>query len=252
MRTALARKADNLASRIYCSLPFGYRLARVLVKISMETREILGRVALAEMIKAGVSGIPDIKGKPAEDYAEAVKRRGADGLPRGSGSALGEKVWNLAKRKYPRGLLVEDALSQVMVRMVERPFFDGFRSYKDAEAFLLKSVLNALADVVRHIKRSPVTEVELDPETMGDRGFEQLEHLLNGIQLRRLMGELHRLDPRALQWFNAQLEGRKNKELAEMWGVSEPRVHQIITRLLPKIRELITDSVEDAEEEAVS
>ena len=247
MRTTLARKADDLTSRLYCSLPFGYRMARVLVKISMETREILGRVALAEMIKSGVTGIPDIKGKPASDYAEAVKRRGADALPRGSGKVLGEKVWSVAKRKYPKGLLVEDALAQVMVRMVEKPFFQSGLTYSAAEAFLKKSVLNALADAVRHIKRSPVQEIgDLNIEKLGPRDFRHLEDMLNGIQLRKLMNELHKIDPKALEWFQAQLEGKKNKELAEEWGVSEPRVHQLIQRLLPQIRALITDVVEEA------
>jgi RNA polymerase sigma factor (sigma-70 family) len=251
MRTTLARKADDVVSRIYRSLPFGYRMARVLLKISMDTREILGRVALAEMIKSGVIEIPDIKGRPAYDYIGAVKKRGADALPRGSGRALGDKVWAIAKKKYPKGLLVEDAFSQVMLKMMERPFFHEGWTYKSAEAFLIRSVLNKLADMVRHIKRSPVDVREIDLERAGPKDFSHLERMLDRIQLRDLMRKLDRVDPRALEWFQFQLEGRTNRELAELWGVSEQRVHQVVEKFLPKVRAIITDVVEEAEEDAV-
>jgi hypothetical protein len=65
------------------------------------------------------------------------------------------------------------------------------------------------------------------------------------------MRKLDRVDPRALEWFQFQLEGRTNRELAELWGISEQRVHQVVEKFLPKVRAIITDVVEEAEEDAV-
>ena len=45
MRALIAR-ANELNRRIYSSLPFGYRLANFLVKLSLDTAETFGRIML--------------------------------------------------------------------------------------------------------------------------------------------------------------------------------------------------------------
>jgi DNA-directed RNA polymerase specialized sigma24 family protein len=86
---------------------------------------------------------------------------------------------------------------------------------------------------------------DLDLEMMGPRDFQHLERMLDRITLKKLLRQIHTIHPRALEWFEFQLEGRSNKELAELWGVTEPRVHQLIQRFLPEVRALITDVVEE-------
>ena len=56
----LHRQAVDLSRRIYASLPWGFRIARLFEVLAADSLDAFGRVVTAQMVLAVVRGIPDI------------------------------------------------------------------------------------------------------------------------------------------------------------------------------------------------
>lgn len=248
MQTKLAARATKLSRTIFASLPWGFRLAHLLTKLAVDTQEAFGRFAYAEFLKAGVEGLPDIKGQPALSLRGEIQGpRAADKLPRGYGKPFGVKVWKIALSKFHNPEIVEEAISRVMMRLVagDMKIREG-ADIKSAESLIVTSVINAATDVLRKQKRETpslmreddgeYTEVDIsDPHA-----FRDMERMVPKSEMTKIMRELKQVNDRAPSWVEAQLDGLSNVEIADEWGVSPAYVTKWTRTYLDKIQAIFT------------
>jgi hypothetical protein len=73
-----------------------------------------------------------------------------------------------------------------------------------------------------------------DPQTYRD-----LEDLIPQSELNDILRAIGKVHPKAVDWFKGQLEGVTNRDLAEQWGVSEPRVNQLVHVIEPAVKKIL-------------
>lgn len=231
MQTKLAAQASKLSRRIFASLPWGFRLAHLLTKLAVDTQEAFGRLAYAEFLKAGVEGLPEIKGMPALSFRSEIQGpRAADKLPRGYGKPFGLKVWKIVLAKFYQPEIVEDAISKVMIKLVtgDVRIREG-TDLKTAEAFIITAVMNAATDALRKKKREVPSRSLIQDDGEGGseeidvtdpHAFRDLERMIPRSEMVKIMRELRAINERAPSWVEAQLEGLSDRELADEWGTT--------------------------------
>lgn len=237
----LASKARQLNRTIYASLPLGYRIAQVMLKLSMSSQEAFGKAIYAEFIKADITGMPPINGEPAETWKDKLKGpRGALRLPSGYGISLGAKAYAVAVRKLGDPEVVEDALSAVATKLaMGKMHLNPGDSLSNAERYIISSVMRAGIDAYRakhrdydRSEKTHATPLSIEDLDVSDpRAFKEIEQSLPPATLKRIYSEVAKIDPpRSLAWLEAQLEGLSDRELAQEWGISAARVSQITGR----------------------
>jgi RNA polymerase sigma factor (sigma-70 family) len=253
----LASRAQKLSRRIYISLPFAYRFGELMDILSdshARLMDALGRTFYAEFLKAGVE-MPAISGKPAEEYLDKVRSRGADALPRGYGGRFARMISTWIRSKFLIEADADEFIQDLLVMLLKGRFKveqSKAHDLKSAESFALRFVDWRMKDwEKRRSRRSEsAPEMSLTQDTGGqleirDMSGVDLRDLLNRLRPaegEKLMQELRRVDPRfpnrAEEWIVSKLEGTTGRELAEEWGITEGRVSQWITRFLPKMQDV--------------
>lgn len=244
----IAARAAELSRRIYASLPFEYRVARLLIQLNIAatTEEDYGRVFYAEFIKAGVQGMPPIGKMPAEEIRDKLiraKSRAANLLPEGYGGAFGRSLWSMTKRAVGSDSVVKDIMQELTLSFFSKGT-KGLESSFDrdqAESFVKWRLSKKIQDYKKSFRRKrqpersltdPVTQLQID---LMDRSALQkfvqlLGHGSRGErQLLQALRDVDKAHPnRAWSWIEGQLAGRTNRELAEEWGVVPSMVTQWI------------------------
>ena len=257
MQTKLAAQASKLSRRIFASLPWGFRLAHLLTKLAVDTQEAFGRLAYAEFLKSGVTGLPDIKGMPALSFRSEIQGpRAADKLPKGYGKPFGIKVWKIALSKFYQPELVEEAISHVMIKLVSGGvnIREG-TDLKQAEAFIITSVMNAATDALRKKKREAPSRSLIQDDGEGGveevdisdpHAFRDLERMIPQSEMGKIMQELRRINERAPAWVEAKLDGLSDREIAEEWGVTPSAIINFKNRYFDKIEAVFNKYLSDA------
>lgn len=251
MRDLVAR-TTKLNRQIFASMPWGYRVAHLFVKLAMDTAEIFGRVAYAEFIKAGVQGLPDVNGRPALELQEKFKgSRAADRLPQGYGKRFGVKAWHIALVKLKNPEIVEDAVGDLMSKLISGKLrLQEGVDLKKAENFVITSLLNAGIDALRRRKYQESqlpTDSEGNELDMGDPNtFRELENLVSRADMAKIMSDLRNVHERAPSWVEAQMEGLTDRELAAEWGVDTSAVFNWKKRYLDAVKAVFFKYVRDA------
>lgn len=225
----LHRRVVDLNRNIHASLPWGYRVAALLVVIAGNSLDAFGRAAYAEFIRAVVRGMPDTPGgKPALDLVQDVERRGADALPAGYGIPFASRVFKILISKFGDPEIAEEAMSHVLLQIARRKIhIRNGSSLQEAEKMLIVVALNGARDTLRaRSRRREQSLVREDDgaQTMVDvedpQAFEQLDKLLPASELRQLLRDVGSVHPRAPEWLRAKLDGQTGVEIAEQWGTS--------------------------------
>lgn len=251
-------KAVKLSRQIYASLPWGYRVAGLLLKLAHGAEETFGRFVYSKFIQAGVLGLPDVNGVPALSLKDKVQGpRGADKLPVGYGKKFGEKAWKICLAKFRNPEIVEDAVSSVMVKFVSGKLSveEGVPLQK-AEGFVLTALLNAGIDALRTKRRTPggVSLVDEEDGSTFDisdpKSFEHLDDLLTPAQYEKLKKIVRQSDPingpKAVDWMDAAMKGISKAELAAQWGLTPSTIVNFENRFLPKLQRIVKDFLGDA------
>lgn len=234
MTKPLLARVRDLNRRVYASLPWGFRVANVLIKLAFGLTDTVGRVFYALFLEAGVEGMPPgpAPGTPPER------------LPSGYGRRFGERLYAMLLQKAKNATLVEDVLSELMVTAARDKF--GLKpgmSLRGAEQYVMRSAVNHL---INHLRKDKPTEElggegdeSTDVDMSDPNAFRDLDNLLPRHELQRLMKDLESVHPRAPSWLEAQLEGLKNVELAEEWGVSKGAVTMWEQKYVPAIKDVV-------------
>lgn len=252
MTQQLVARLRDLNRRIYSSLPWGYRLAQVVLHMASSLTDTVGKVFYMEFLKSRVEDMPPINGQPALEVAEEFKGR-PERLPRGYGAKFGARVFATLLQKVRNPELVEEIISQLLLNVARKKFsFEGM-SLSKAENFVITSAMNLVTDYLRgeygrgkeRRKRdlsldSPVNDSTTIEDLLSDpSAFKSIDNMLSSSELSRMTAELDRLHPRAADWFTAKLNGDKSKEIAEAWGVSPAAVSQFEAKVMPKVKEIL-------------
>jgi DNA-directed RNA polymerase specialized sigma24 family protein len=225
----LYRRAVELSRKIYCSLPWGYRVAQVFTVLAGDSLDSFGRVVYSEMIRSVVRGMPETaSGKPAFDLVQDVERRGADALPAGYGRPFASRVFKILLSKFSDPEVVEDAMSQVLLQAARRKLhIKNGANLPEAESYIITIAMNAARDILRARGRRREESLIRDRDDEESRvdvedpeAFRQLDTLLPAPELRRLLVELREVHPRAPDWLQAKLDGQSGQEIAEQWGTT--------------------------------
>lgn len=250
MHHKLAAQASALSRQIYASLPWGYRVAGLLLRLANSAQEAFGRYAYSIFIRDGVTDMPDINGEPASSLREKMRgRSGPNYLPKGYGRKFAEKVWAVALSKLRSPEAVEEAVSRVTLAMASGKMqIDEGAPLAKAEALVLTSVLNAGRDALRMKRRVDRRMDDLggpddegvEVEISDPKSFSKLDDVLGPSDLKRLLDEVKvKVNPRAAEWIEAQLEGMAKKDLAEKWEVNPSAVVNFENRYLDKIKLIV-------------
>lgn len=250
-------KAVELSRRIYASLPWGYRVAGLLLKLAHGAEETFGRFVYSKFIQANVLGLPDVNGVPALSLKDKVQGpRGADKLPVGYGRKFGEKAWKVCLAKFRNPEIVEEAVSAVMIKLVSGKIDiqEGVPLQK-AEGLIMVALINAGVDALRTKRRTPggVSLVDEEGGTFDisdPKSFEHLDDLLTPAQYEKLKRIVLQSDPingpKAVDWMEAAMKGVPKAELAAQWGLTPSSVVNFENRYLPKLQRIVKDFLGDA------
>lgn len=254
----LAAQFRQFNRKLYASLPWGYRVAGLMLHLASSVTDSLGKVIYFELIKAGVDGMPDVNGAPASEFLDKHPKN-PERLPTGYGRKLADRLYAILLSKTKNPDAVEEVISDYLVTVSRKgiPVPVG-STLSQAESYVKNSVMNALSDYFRANKgrkdRGGVkpSDLSIDDENsefgnLADpNAFKNLDDMLPQSDLRQLMRDLEHINSRAPSWLEAQLEGLSNTELAAEWGVGKSAISEWERTNLPKIKKLVLDYVREA------
>lgn len=254
----LAAQFRQFNRQLYASLPWGYRVAGLMLHLASSVTDSLGKVIYFELIKAGVRDMPDVNGAPASEFVDKHPRN-PERLPTGYGRKLADRLYAILLTKTRSPDSVEEVISDYLVTVTRKgiPVPEG-STLAQAEGYVKNSVMNALSDYFRANKgRKDRGGVRPDNQSLDDEdsgfgnladpnAFKNLDNLLPQADIRRLMQELESVNPRAPSWLEAKLEGLSGVELAAEWGVGKSAISEWERTNLPKIKKLVLNYVREA------
>lgn len=227
---ALVRVASELGRKVYASLPWGYRLANLLVKLAAGPAAGFGRVIYGLFLMNGVEGLPPIKDQPAENFKPQTARDMDRKIPIGYGANFGSKAYKMLLMKHRDPNRAEDLMTELMLKFLAKP--DSLRNLagqplKRAESYIL-TALNMLAiDQFRHDTRGDedksitdsMTDLEGVERVIEDPGaWDHLDRYLLESDLDNIREELARkVNPRVTPdldlYFDLLLQGYTDAEI---------------------------------------
>jgi len=256
----LAAQYRQFNRKLYASLPWGYRVAGLMLYLASSLTDSLGKVIYFELIKAGVTDMPDVSGAPAHEFVDKFPRN-PERLPAGYGRKFADRVYATLLSKTRNPDKVEEVLSNYFVIVSRKGIpVPNDSTLAQAEGYVMRSILNSLKDYVRgesgredrgtlkpHLKSiDDPGEGEGHALNIADpNAFKSLDDMLPQSELRRLMRDLEHINPRAPSWLEAQLEGLSNTELAAEWGVGKSAITMWERDHLPKIKKMVLDYVRE-------
>ena len=165
--SALIATAQIERRLLWASLPFQTRLAELLFRLAVDSKEAFGRAIYTIFVKQKVQGMPDIKGLPAEMYD--LDRSPGHMVPPGYGKDFGRIVWVTFVRKWKGDVeLVQDAMQNVVLSLSKRP--DGYlregSTLSEAQKYVLSAVYNAGNTIYKTRKKRPSDYGLTPPEVL--------------------------------------------------------------------------------------
>jgi DNA-directed RNA polymerase specialized sigma24 family protein len=238
-------KAKYLSRQIYASLPWGFRVAHLLLKLSFSLTDTLGKVIYAHFLQAGVTGLPPINGQDALAAPETLYKH-PERLPTGYGKNFANKIYAHLIRKTRSPDLAEEVVSDIMVLLTKGIGLKQGIPLGQAEAYIFRLVNFTLVDIMRKAKNdvsldSPTDDEDFSIDLADPKTFQDLDELIPRSELEAVLREIGKVHPKAVDWFKAQLEGVSDRELAEAWGVSAPRVNQLVGKFAPEVKRIIQE-----------
>jgi DNA-directed RNA polymerase specialized sigma24 family protein len=231
MRTKLAARATELSRRIYASLPWGYRLARLFMKLSDASE--FGPAFYAEFIHRGVSGMDEIDGKDPSTFKGDKNLANLLGRKK-YGRNFGQKLFATALRKLKSAEIVEDAITDYFIKLktgkgMGRNIDEG-TPLSTAEGYAITGVIRTGFDILKKKKRERPSLVRRD-ESGTERqidindpaAFKEFASIMTVMDLEKAMRDVERFDERAAFWIKQMMRGWKDKEIAKELGFKHPQ-----------------------------
>jgi len=250
----VVRRARHLNQWIYASMPWGYRVAELLVHVAGDSLDAFGRTMYAEFIKSVVRGMPDAPGgKQAFDLVQDVQRHGPDALPAGYGKQFAARVYKVLLVKFGDAEVVEDAMSEVMTKAVRgKVHVANGSSLHEAGAYVITACLNAARDIIRSKGRRrevPLVRDQDDdrvPDIADPDTFRDLDKTITPKEMERLLDSVAEVHPRARDYLEAVLRGDSQAEWARDLGVTDAAVSKFIRKVRPTLKQVLREHLRSA------
>ena len=240
----LVEAAEALRSKVYSSLPWGYRLASLLLQVRVAADpQSFGRLVYGVFLLSGVRGMP-----PTPEVPTSTKE--IDRLPRTYGLEFGTAAKALAARILTDEDQVDDLLSAVALKVLSEPTLRRAIAGKpiaEAKSYIFKVISNQAKDVLRHQK---VRLHQLLDDTVGDpSSWAALGRLIPERERNDIEDELKAaVSPRFLPdlptYLDLLLDGHSNKEIAEKRLLPSLREQPISQQALAKYRTKVKEVLE--------
>jgi len=276
---SLLKSARELRRKIFASMPWGYRLAHLILVLANANAEGWGKLLYALFLQKGVKGMPDIRGQDANEWFEAQpdaikKERNADKLsrklPSGYGSGFGHKIYKFALVIAHRPDKVDDELQKLMEYLTVRGGIDHMHDGVDlskAESYIINSVQNRSYNIQEEKKRElsrgtslTVTDSDGNTVQVDKTDPEAAKRLDQQIELRHILSKptteraLNKAHPDGMTFIELILEGYDVSEIVGNPKVGEPGMlphfndsgqagYNFIKTYVPKIYEALMQQV---------
>lgn len=224
----LVTAAQDLRRKVYASLPWGFRLANLLAKLSSASTDAWARTTYGVYLMYGVEDMPLVNGAPPEvpKSFNTIPRS----LPLGYGSNFGDQVFKTLLRDFgAKGGLaaVEDYMSAGLTKLMEGgALARGLKgkSVGEANRYFLRSIINLALNIVRKTNKEKsltdqegIEEVIADPnnpETYRNLGDELPEETMAEIKK-----DLAKLNPELIRdlplYFELLTEGVSKRKIVQ-------------------------------------
>jgi DNA-directed RNA polymerase specialized sigma24 family protein len=233
----LIRTAEALRRRIWASLPFTERFARVMYRLATSSSDAFGAGVYSLFLQHGIEGMPEVNGRPA---AEFVGKR----LPPSYGREFGKKVFLVLMRTHRNPSTVEDIMSAFLVKLMasaDKYIKPGY-NLKQAESYVLTGVTRDGISLIRRKKfeksesqmrttddddfggssfldRTPAPPEDLREDDVYEEAFWRL------LERPDVRAKLQRIHPSAEEYVRLKFEGRKDRAiLGDPPMLSHPRM----------------------------
>lgn len=256
-------------------MPLGFRIATVYFQLTASSQDTLGRLIYAEFLRKGVRGMPDIRGKSAEQYVQEMgdkinSPQLADKLPGDYGRSFGARAYGLLIKNVG----VSDA-DDVVANFMRRYFEGSGRGMEEgiplakAEAYVLNGIWKEALNLLKVRKRERSRYESITREDEGEertldirdpRFMDKIEAEFPVHELVRdpfVQRELRQIHPDAPLYVELMLEGYSNEEIV---GVPVRGQESMLPHLkerpmspqnwhktqLPKIYQVLKDRAQEA------
>ena len=219
---SLIKTSSALRRQIWASLLFSSRVADFFNRITLSSAEVFGRAIYGEFLMHGIEGMPDIHGQPASEF-DISKKPVANRLPSNYGKEFGQKAYQILWSKFHNPSMVEDIMSNFLVRFLVSGAdnLDTGTTRARAESYVVTGLINEGYNHIRKIKnKREVSDIlpDADSERTHTRDFpvydeESLEELVKS-KMPQLAPLLNRIHPDASKYVTLSLiEGYSDREI---------------------------------------
>jgi len=213
----LVKTAGALRRQIWASLPFSLRFAEFFSRLAFSFNEAFGKTIYGEFLTRGIiDGMPDIKGRPASEF-DLSKKPVVNRLPSGYGRDFGQKAYGMLLSKVRNPDMVEDLMSDFLVRFLESgsKHLNPKEHRKAAEAYVLQSLQNSLKNWYRSKKTISDIQIKDDEETRYEIPVYDEASVEKQIKrlLPKIKPELERVHPDAPVYIELALDGYSDREI---------------------------------------
>lgn len=216
----LVLAAAEARRKIWASLPFGTRLAEFMVHLASSTTDAFGKIMYAEFLSAGVTGMPDINGKPASEFDMARKPL-ANRLPNGYGRDFGKKVFLILMGKLHNPEKVEELMQEIATSFLEQKHIKPGETLAYAQNYVLRAVQNRALNLMRF--KHEISDITGQPDDEDEHSVYDvtpsydeatIEKLFNERMLPKVRSKLHAIHPDAERYVRLSLvDGYKDREI---------------------------------------
>jgi hypothetical protein len=227
----LVTASTSLSRRLYASLPWGYRVAQLLVKLADYRPADFGRFMYNMFVMVGIQDMPSLpNGQPPKVPSSPRQVT----VPAGYGVDFGKKAFGLAtnmlaKYKIP-ATEAGDVLEELAMRFLDRNTFSKLEgTVKDAERFVFMAINHEITNLYRKKKirnhidlYSPdedggeIQELMRDPKSLDQPGdWKDLGRILDPKRLHQVQQELVKIDWDTAEYFDLLMNGETDRHIVQ-------------------------------------
>ena len=206
----LVKSSSVLRRQIWASLPWRVRVADFFTRLAVSMTDAFGEAVYGEFLKKQVEKMPAHKGTSAESLNP---RR----PPRGYGKDFGKKAYRVLMRKYHNPELVEDIMSEFLVRFLSGSYqIKPGATLAEAENYVilgLRSQAQRILKKKKEISDVYFTDGEENKHELSVVDEDSVESQVKK-QLPKMKSKLKAIHPDAEKYIILSLiEGRTDREI---------------------------------------
>jgi hypothetical protein len=237
---SLVTAALALRRKVFASLPWGYRLANLLIKLARSDTDGWAQTVYGLFLMYGVTDMPPINGQPAELSTPATTNEIRRKLPSNYGSDFGGAAYGKVLKVLGNMLDAVPEVMQDVVLELMQPNTTLAKGLKgkplgEARAIIMTTLGNRALNRIRGVKREEsLTDDEGLEKVIKDQSYQQLGEVIPERVIKLIERDLARsVNPKLYKdlplYFKLLVDGYEDSEILknkmlpflESWGPYE-------------------------------